>query len=126
MVGSRHFARRFASWEHGLADPLHTAYIVLRAFFKWVHMRYVRAIYFGGHVLRILQAHVISTRFMIDLRRERELPELITSLMRQISVVNIGGCDVLVLYTVTFMIHQAWQIEDLGDKFRRLGLIHRR
>ena len=72
MVGSRHFARRFASWEHGLADPLHTAYIVLRAFFKGVHMRYVRAIYFGGHVLRILQAQVINTRFRIDLRHERE------------------------------------------------------
>ena len=65
-------------------------------------MRYVRAIYFGGHVLRILQAHVISTRFMIDLRRERELPELITSLMRQISVVNIGGCGVLASYSVSF------------------------
>ena len=72
MVGSRHFARRFASWEHGLADPLHTAYIVLRAFFKGVHMRYVRAIYFGGHVLRILQVQLISTSLMIDVWRERE------------------------------------------------------
>ena len=72
MVGSRHFARRFASWEHGLADPLHTAYIVLMFFFKGVHMRYVRAIYFGGHVLRILQVQLISTSLMIDVWRERE------------------------------------------------------
>ena len=65
---------------HGVSRPGSMVWQILyilhalswELFFGVAHMRYVHTVSFGGHVLRILVVQLTSTRFMIDVCRERE------------------------------------------------------